>query len=96
LLSQYGHIHAYLDNDEAGRNGIQTLKDCLGEKVIDHAADYSGCKDLNEFLVKNQQKMNNDNLKTTSNEGDINKGKSNREDGETGLHGNHRALHRGM
>lgn len=96
LLSQYGHIHAYLDNDEAGRNGVQTLKNCLGEKVIDHVADYSGCKDLNEFLVKNQQKMNSDNLKTTSNEGDINNGKSNREDGETGLHGNRRALHRGM
>ena len=53
LLSQYGHVHAYLDNDDAGKKAVQTLKDRLGEKVIDHTADYSGSKDLNEFLVKN-------------------------------------------
>jgi len=71
LLSQYEHIHAYLDNDDAGRKAVQTLKDCMGEKVIDHTADYNGCKDLNEFLVKNQQNINHQN--STINESNINR-----------------------
>ena len=71
LLSHYDHVHAYLDNDDAGRKAVQTLKDCLGEKVIDHIADYKGCKDFNEFLVKNQQNINHQN--STNNESNINR-----------------------
>ena len=93
LLSEYDHIHAYLDNDEAGRKAVQTLKDSLGEKVIDHTADYNGCKDLNEFLVKNQQNINN-NQKTTNNESNNNYEECNEEIGEGGLHGSRRVLHR--
>ena len=93
LLSQYEHIHAYLDNDDAGRKAVQTLKDSLGEKVVDHTADYNGCKDLNEFLVKNQQNINN-NQKTTNNESNINNEESNQKDCGAGLHGSRRVLHR--
>ncbi len=93
LLSQYRHVHAYLDNDDAGKKAVQTLKDSLGEKVIDHTADYSGSKDLNEFLVKNQQNINN-NQKTTNNESNINNEEGNQEDCGAGLHGSRRVLHR--
>ena len=92
LLSQYGHVHAYLDNDDAGKKAVQTLKDRLGEKVIDHTADYSGSKDLNEFLVKNQQNINHQ--KTTNNESNINNEECNEEISEGGLHGSRRVLHR--
>ena len=93
LLSLYDHVHAYLDNDEAGRKAVQTLKDSLGEKVIDHTADYNGCKDFNEFLVKNQQNINN-NQKTTNNESNNNYEECNEEISEGGLHGSRRVLHR--
>ena len=92
LLSQYDHIHAYLDNDEAGRKAVQTLKDSLGEKVIDHTADYKGCKDFNEFLVKNQQNINHQN--STNNESNNNYEECNEEISEGGLHGSRRVLHR--
>ena len=93
LLSQYDHVHAYLDNDDAGRKAVQTLKDCLGEKVIDHIADYKGCKDFNEFLVKNQQNINN-NQNSTNNESNINNEECIEEISEGGLHGSRRVLHR--
>ena len=92
LLSQYDHVHAYLDNDGAGRKAVQTLKECLGEKVIDHTADYNGCKDLNEYLVKNQQNINHQN--STNNESNNNYEECNEEISEGGLHGSRRVLHR--
>ena len=92
LLSQYDQIHAYLDNDEAGRKAVQTLKDSLGEKVIDHTADYNGCKDLNEYLVNNQQNINHQN--STNNESNINNEECIEEISEDGLHGSRRVLHR--
>ena len=92
LLSQYDQIHAYLDNDDAGRKAVQTLKECLGEKVIDHTADYNGCKDLNEYLVKNQQNINHQN--STNNESNNNNEECNEEISEGGLHGSRRVLHR--
>ena len=92
MLCQYDLIHAYLDNDEAGRKAVQTLKDCLGEKVIDHIADYKGSKDFNEFLVKNQQNINHQN--STNNESNNNNEESNEEISEGGLHGSRRVLHR--
>ena len=93
LLSQYDHVHAYLDYDEAGRKAVQTLKECLGEKVIDHTADYNGCMDFNEFLVKNQQNINN-NQNSTNNESNINNEECIEEISEGGLHGSRRVLHR--
>ena len=91
LQSQYDQIHAYLDNDEAGKKAVQTLKECLGEKVIDHTADYNGCKDFNEYLVKNQQNINHQN--STNNENNTNE-ECNEEISEGGLHGSRRVLHR--
>ena len=92
LLSQYDQIHANLDNDEAGRKAVQTLKECLGEKVIDHTADYNGCKDLNEYLVKNQQNINHQ--KSTNNENNNKNEECNEEISEGWLHGSRRVLHR--
>lgn len=92
LLSQYDHIHAYLDNDDAGKKAVLVLKDSLGDKVIDHTADYNGCKDLNEYLVKNQQNINHQN--STNNENNIKNEECNQEFSEGGLHGSRRVLHR--
>ena len=92
LLCQYDLIHAYLDNDEAGRKAVQTLKDSLGEKVIDHTADYNGCKDLNEYLVKNQQNININHQNSTNNESNNNNEECNEEISEGGLHGSRRVL----
>lgn len=78
LLNQYDLVHAYLDNDEAGKKAIQTLKDSLGDKLIDHTVEYPCCKDFNEFLIKNQQNNNkHHDKKTTNNENNINNEKSN-------------------
>ncbi len=96
LLNQYDTVHAYLDNDDAGRKAVQTLKDSLGEKVIDHVSEYSGIKDLNEFLVKNrqQQNINNHQNKTNNEKNNINHEEDSEELSEGGLHGSRRVLHR--
>ena len=51
-LDGYGHIHCYLDRDEAGRKILETLKERYGGRVCDRSALYDGCKDLNEYLQR--------------------------------------------
>lgn len=50
-LKGYTAINCYLDNDTAGRTAHTELTAVYGLTAIDRSALYSGCKDLNEFLV---------------------------------------------
>jgi len=51
LLASYADIQCYLDNDRAGTNAFQQLKQTLGRRVSDVSQIYSGCKDLNDYLI---------------------------------------------
>jgi hypothetical protein len=52
-LKRVTAIYSYLDNDDAGRNSMQKMKD-IGLNVSDQSSIYSigGFKDFNEFLIK--------------------------------------------
>ena len=51
-LSHYEHVQCFLDNDEAGRKVYQALLTDLKIHVTDSSRLYAGCKDLNEFLCR--------------------------------------------
>ncbi len=51
-LSHYENIQCFLDNDEAGRKAYQTLLMGLEVSVTDSSGLYADCKDLNEFLCR--------------------------------------------
>ena len=56
FLSRYDGICCCLDNDTAGKNAVQALKDKYGIRICDLSHEYSGYKDLNEYLCgKNNQ-----------------------------------------
>lgn len=96
LLARYEHVHAFIDNDEAGKKAVQMLKDILGDRVVDNAASYFGCKDLNEFLIKKRHDYNNNHQEKTSNESNINNEEGNPEDCGAVLHDNGRILHHSL
>ena len=50
FLSQYDGIRCCLDNDTAGKNAVQALKEKYGIRICDLSHEYSGYKDLNEYL----------------------------------------------
>ena len=51
FLAHHATIHAFLDNDEAGRLTLERLRSALpGATVIDRAEGYRAHKDLNESL----------------------------------------------
>lgn len=51
FLARHATIHAFLDNDEAGRRTLERLRSALpGATVIDRAESYRAHKDLNESL----------------------------------------------
>lgn len=50
LLNNYKEIYLYLDNDPAGKEAIQKLKD-LPITINDCSSTYKGFKDLNEKLM---------------------------------------------
>ena len=49
-LDCYDQINTWLDNDDAGRKCLETLKKRYGEKVTDRSEIYRSCKDVNEYL----------------------------------------------
>lgn len=54
FLQQHQEVHTYLDNDEGGRKAtLQIQQTCKSH--INKASEYSNFKDLNEFLVAQQQ-----------------------------------------
>lgn len=52
-LWDYNTIHCYLDNDVAGKTALAQLTERFSTKVIDRSTLYSGCNDLNEYLIAN-------------------------------------------
>lgn len=51
-LSRYDKVQCLLDNDDAGRKAYQELLSELKIPVIDSSGLYADCKDLNEFLCR--------------------------------------------
>ena len=49
---QHKTVHAFLDNDEAGKRAIEQLRQSLpNSEVVDQSAFYRNHKDLNEYLT---------------------------------------------
>lgn len=49
-LGGYGHIHCFLDNDKAGMEAVQELREEYGLRVRDASHIYGNYNDLNDFL----------------------------------------------
>ena len=49
-LGGYGRIHCFLDNDKAGMEAVQELREEYGLRVRDASHIYGGYNDLNDFL----------------------------------------------
>jgi hypothetical protein len=49
ILTAYGSIATFLDNDEAGKRAVQELKSCY-RNVTDQSEFYAKHKDLNDYL----------------------------------------------
>ena len=57
-LAGYGRINCYLDNDDAGRRTLETLRKHFGDKVTDCSTLYEAHKDLNDYLRETNKKRN--------------------------------------
>lgn len=51
-LSRYDDIYCCLDNDASGKNAFLILKEKYGNRIHDLSQEYSGDKDLNEYLCR--------------------------------------------
>lgn len=51
-LSSYKHIHSFLNNDDGGKRTFESIKDVLGDIVIDETHRFNPYNDLNDYLVK--------------------------------------------
>ena len=49
-LGDYEHIHCFLDNDKAGMEAVQELREEYGMRIRDASHIYGGYNDLNDFL----------------------------------------------
>lgn len=49
-LGNYEHIHCFLDNDKAGMEAVQELREEYGMRIRDASHIYGGYNDLNDFL----------------------------------------------
>ena len=65
FLQSHKTVHVFLDNDEAGRKSLVSLRELLtSSEVVDHSGFYRNYKDLNEYWqekskFKNPTKKNN-------------------------------------
>ncbi len=57
VLHGYERIHCLLDNDEAGARAYQELRKEFTDCIRDFSHDYSGYKDLNDYLCGKQQNL---------------------------------------
>ena len=57
VLHGYERIHCLLDNDEAGRKAYRELEREFGGRIRDFSHNYSGHKDLNDFLCGKRQNL---------------------------------------
>lgn len=53
-LGSYGRIHCFLDNDKAGMEAVQELREEYGLRIRDASHIYRGYNDLNDFLRDKQ------------------------------------------
>ena len=56
-LGGYGRIHCFLDNDKAGIEAVQELREEYGLRVRDASHIYGGYNDLNDFLRDKQNRQ---------------------------------------
>jgi len=50
FLESHRTVHAFLDNDEAGRNALDSLRESLsGSEMVDQSVFYRNHKDLNDY-----------------------------------------------
>ena len=58
-LGSYERIHCLFDNDHAGMEALQQIRKEYGRDryIRDASQTYSGCKDLNEYLQKQAEKI---------------------------------------
>lgn len=58
FFSRHRVVHAFLDNDDAGRKALARLEESLpSSEVIDQSVFYRDHKDLNEYLQEKQQQQ---------------------------------------
>jgi len=55
FLKRYSHIHAFLHNDQVGKQTLAKTKNTF-KNVIDQSEHYKNHKDLNEFLCEKSKK----------------------------------------
>ena len=53
-MGGYERIHCFLDNDKAGMEAVQELREEYGLRVRDASHIYGGYNDLNDFLRDKQ------------------------------------------
>lgn len=51
-LLRYDDIYCCLDNDDAGRNAVLMIKEKYGNRIHNLSQEYSGYKDLNDYLCR--------------------------------------------
>lgn len=51
-LHLYKYVHSYLDNDDGGKRTFESMKEALGDTVIDETYRFDPYNDLNDYLVK--------------------------------------------
>ena len=56
-LGGYGRIHCFLDNDKAGMEAVQELREEYGLRIRDASHIYGGYNDLNDFLRGKQNRQ---------------------------------------
>lgn len=56
-LGGYGLIHCFLDNDKAGMEAVQELREEYGLRIRDASHIYGGYNDLNDFLRSKQNEQ---------------------------------------
>lgn len=53
FLKKHSTVQCYLDNDEAGRSALNSVKEMGISEVFDNSSEYALYKDLNEYLIVN-------------------------------------------
>ena len=56
-MGGYERIHCFLDNDKAGMEAVQELREEYGLRIRDASHIYGGYNDLNDFLRGKQNRQ---------------------------------------
>ena len=51
-LPSYKYVHSYLDNDDGGKRTFDSMKEVLGDVVVDESYRFNPFNDLNDYLVR--------------------------------------------